>query len=90
MCMHLLQYVGDLILDFVGQAMWRDGTPISRAFAWRYRQRQATCARAFQEDLAIERELDAEWESREGLRQEAEDLERQRALGELYWFDAGA
>ena len=67
--------------------MWRDGCPISRAFARRYRQCQASCARAFQEDLAIERELDAEWESWERVRQETEDLERQRALGEMYWFD---
>ena len=77
MLMQLPHSVGDLILEFAGQAMWRDGTSISRAFARRYRQRQATCARAFQEDLAIERELDAEWESWERVRQPTEDLERQ-------------
>ena len=77
----------DLILDFAGQAMWRDGTPISSTFAWRYRQRQSTCARAFQEDIAILRELDAEWECCEQLRQEWKDIERQRLLGETFWLD---
>ena len=87
MIVRLPPCAADLVLDFAGQAMWRDGTPISRAFARRYRQRQASCARAYQEDLAILSELDAEWESWERMRQESEDIERQRVLGEMFWFD---
>ena len=78
--------VADLILDFAGEAMWQHGTPISTAFAQHYRQRQSSCARQFQEDLAILRELDAEWESWERMRQESKDIERQRVLGEMFWF----
>ena len=79
--------VADLILDFAGEAMWQHGTPISTAFAQHYRQRQSSCARQFQEDLAILRELDAEWEFEERLRQDTMEIERQRLLGPRFWLD---
>mgnify|MGYP001333672851 CR=1 FL=1 len=53
MIVRLPPCAADLVLDFAGQAMWRGGAPFSRTFARRYRQRQACCARAYQEDLAI-------------------------------------